>query len=146
MRNQLVGSPFEKDVTIECNVEASPKSINYWIKDVKDGKFEFCIQCILYIARSMMLLHFSLVSAKSRIQCTVEKDRQLLTKKEKLIDIESFLLEFILMSNRIKCLKRFLKITCFASVSLKRLQTVKKHIQPIFPFILRLSSLKTTEL
>lgn len=40
VRNQLVGSPFEKDVTIECNVEASPKSINYWIKDVKDGKFE----------------------------------------------------------------------------------------------------------
>lgn len=38
VRNQLVGSPFEKDVTIECNVEASPKSINYWIKDVKDGK------------------------------------------------------------------------------------------------------------
>ncbi|XP_055303391.1 lachesin-like isoform X2 [Sitodiplosis mosellana] len=37
VRNQLVGSPFEKDVTIECNVEASPKSINYWIKDVKDG-------------------------------------------------------------------------------------------------------------
>lgn len=33
VRNQLVGSPFEKDVTIECNVEASPKSINYWIKD-----------------------------------------------------------------------------------------------------------------
>lgn len=33
-----MGSPFEKDVTIECNVEASPKSINYWIKDVKDGK------------------------------------------------------------------------------------------------------------
>ncbi|XP_031628099.1 lachesin isoform X2 [Contarinia nasturtii] len=38
VRNQLVGSPFEKDVTIECNVEASPKSINYWIKDVKDGE------------------------------------------------------------------------------------------------------------
>ncbi|KAJ6637534.1 Lachesin [Pseudolycoriella hygida] len=33
VRNQLVGSPFDKDVTIECNVEASPKSINYWIKD-----------------------------------------------------------------------------------------------------------------
>lgn len=39
VRNQLVGSPFEKDVTIECNVEASPKSINYWIKDVKDGEY-----------------------------------------------------------------------------------------------------------
>lgn len=41
VRNQLVGSPFEKDVTIECNVEASPKSINYWIKDVKDGEYNF---------------------------------------------------------------------------------------------------------
>lgn len=39
VRNQLVGSPFNKDVTIECNVEASPRSINYWIKDVKDGKW-----------------------------------------------------------------------------------------------------------
>lgn len=37
VRNQLVGSPFEKDVTIECNVEASPKSINYWIKDTGKG-------------------------------------------------------------------------------------------------------------
>ena len=50
VRNQLVGSPFEKDVTIECNVEASPKSINYWIKDVKDGKFELCIQSALHDA------------------------------------------------------------------------------------------------
>lgn len=40
VRNQLVGSPFEKDVTIECSVEASPKSINYWIKDT--GKENCC--------------------------------------------------------------------------------------------------------
>ncbi|KAM8720421.1 hypothetical protein ACLKA7_006466 [Drosophila subpalustris] len=31
--NQLVGAPLGTDVTIECHVEASPKSINYWIKD-----------------------------------------------------------------------------------------------------------------
>lgn len=31
--NQLVGAPFGTDVTIECNVQASPKPINYWIKD-----------------------------------------------------------------------------------------------------------------
>lgn len=47
VRNQLVGSPFEKDVTIECNVEASPKSINYWIKDVKDGKFLHCLSSFI---------------------------------------------------------------------------------------------------
>nr|CAD7571322.1 unnamed protein product [Timema californicum] len=31
--NQLVGAPLGTDVTIECYVEASPKSINYWIRD-----------------------------------------------------------------------------------------------------------------
>ncbi|XP_052900832.1 lachesin-like [Anopheles moucheti] len=31
--NQLVGAPLGTDVTIECQIEASPKSINYWIKD-----------------------------------------------------------------------------------------------------------------
>lgn len=36
--NQLVGAPLGTDVTIECYVESSPKSINYWVKD--PGKFE----------------------------------------------------------------------------------------------------------
>ncbi|XP_062701241.1 lachesin isoform X1 [Aedes albopictus] len=31
--NQLVGAPLGTDVSIECLVEASPKSINYWVKD-----------------------------------------------------------------------------------------------------------------
>ncbi|GFG37783.1 hypothetical protein Cfor_07816, partial [Coptotermes formosanus] len=31
--NQLVGAPLGTDVTIECYVEASPKSINYWVRD-----------------------------------------------------------------------------------------------------------------
>ncbi|KAH9631666.1 hypothetical protein HF086_000321 [Spodoptera exigua] len=31
--NQLVGAPLGTDVTIECYVESSPKSINYWVKD-----------------------------------------------------------------------------------------------------------------
>ncbi|KAF2885575.1 hypothetical protein ILUMI_20598 [Ignelater luminosus] len=30
--NQLVGAPLGTDVTLECIVEASPKSINYWVK------------------------------------------------------------------------------------------------------------------
>uniref|UniRef100_A0AAG5DW14 Ig-like domain-containing protein n=1 Tax=Anopheles atroparvus TaxID=41427 RepID=A0AAG5DW14_ANOAO len=33
--NQLVGAPLGTDVTIECQVEASPKSINYWVKDTE---------------------------------------------------------------------------------------------------------------
>ncbi|XP_030380837.1 lachesin [Scaptodrosophila lebanonensis] len=42
--NQLVGAPLGTDVQIECHVEASPKSINYWIKDtgemiVSSGKY-----------------------------------------------------------------------------------------------------------
>ncbi|CAH0562370.1 unnamed protein product [Brassicogethes aeneus] len=31
--NQLVGAPLGTDVTLECKVEAFPKSINYWVKD-----------------------------------------------------------------------------------------------------------------
>ncbi|CAH1174223.1 unnamed protein product [Phaedon cochleariae] len=31
--NQLVGAPLGTDVTLECNVEAYPKSINYWVRD-----------------------------------------------------------------------------------------------------------------
>ncbi|KAK0173998.1 hypothetical protein PV328_007120 [Microctonus aethiopoides] len=31
--NQLVGAPLGTDVSLECFVEASPKSINYWMKD-----------------------------------------------------------------------------------------------------------------
>ncbi|XP_039276696.1 lachesin-like [Nilaparvata lugens] len=34
--NQLVGAPLGTDVTLECLVEASPKSINYWIRDSGD--------------------------------------------------------------------------------------------------------------
>uniref|UniRef100_A0A8D8VD53 Lachesin n=1 Tax=Cacopsylla melanoneura TaxID=428564 RepID=A0A8D8VD53_9HEMI len=32
--NQLVGAPIETDVTLECYVEAYPKSINYWVRDL----------------------------------------------------------------------------------------------------------------
>ncbi|KAL1509711.1 hypothetical protein ABEB36_004407 [Hypothenemus hampei] len=31
--NQLVGAPLGTDVTLECYVEAFPKSINYWVRD-----------------------------------------------------------------------------------------------------------------
>jgi len=31
--SQLVGAPKNTEVTLECNVEAFPKSINYWVRD-----------------------------------------------------------------------------------------------------------------
>ncbi|XP_038208410.1 lachesin-like [Zerene cesonia] len=31
--NQLVGAPLGTDVTLECYVESSPKSINYWVRE-----------------------------------------------------------------------------------------------------------------
>uniref|UniRef100_A0A1B0G2N2 Ig-like domain-containing protein n=1 Tax=Glossina morsitans morsitans TaxID=37546 RepID=A0A1B0G2N2_GLOMM len=31
--NQLVGAPVLTDVTLICNVEASPKAINYWQRE-----------------------------------------------------------------------------------------------------------------
>ncbi|XP_026313975.1 lachesin-like, partial [Hyposmocoma kahamanoa] len=31
--NQLVGAPLGTDVSLECYVESSPKSINYWVRD-----------------------------------------------------------------------------------------------------------------
>jgi hypothetical protein len=31
--NQLVGAPLVTDVTLICNVEASPKAINYWQRE-----------------------------------------------------------------------------------------------------------------
>lgn len=31
--NQLVGAPLATDVTLICNVEASPKAINYWQRE-----------------------------------------------------------------------------------------------------------------
>ncbi|CAH2050269.1 unnamed protein product, partial [Iphiclides podalirius] len=43
--NQLLGAPLGTDVTLECYVESSPKSINYWIRDsnemvISSGKYE----------------------------------------------------------------------------------------------------------
>ncbi|XP_062538453.1 uncharacterized protein LOC134206741 [Armigeres subalbatus] len=32
--NQLVGAPLGTDVTLICNVEASPKAINYWQREI----------------------------------------------------------------------------------------------------------------
>ncbi|GBP44562.1 Lachesin [Eumeta japonica] len=39
--NQLVGAPLGTDVTLECYVESSPKSINYWVRDSKTIPIDF---------------------------------------------------------------------------------------------------------
>ncbi|CAH0381084.1 unnamed protein product [Bemisia tabaci] len=31
--NQLLGAPLNTDVTLECNVEAFPNTVNYWVRD-----------------------------------------------------------------------------------------------------------------
>ncbi|CAK1601908.1 unnamed protein product [Parnassius mnemosyne] len=43
--NQLVGAPLGTDVTLECYIESSPKSINYWVRDsnemvISSNKYE----------------------------------------------------------------------------------------------------------
>ena len=44
--NQLVGASIGQDVTLECNSEAYPKSINYWSRDtgeiIVSGNLPFC--------------------------------------------------------------------------------------------------------
>jgi hypothetical protein len=38
---QLVGAPLVTDVTLICNVEASPKAINYWQRENGKLKMNF---------------------------------------------------------------------------------------------------------
>lgn len=45
--NQLVGAPINTDVTLLCQVEASPKAINYWTRE--NGKWAIFFSCIVDI-------------------------------------------------------------------------------------------------
>jgi len=45
--NQLVGAPQRTDITLQCYVEASPKSINYWTRE--SGKYRIARLLLLYI-------------------------------------------------------------------------------------------------
>ncbi|XP_050666768.1 lachesin-like [Leptidea sinapis] len=58
--NQLVGAPLGTDVTLECYVEASPKSINYWVKEsnemvISSSKYEV-VNTVLSSFESRMTL------------------------------------------------------------------------------------------
>ncbi|CAG4965174.1 unnamed protein product [Colias eurytheme] len=52
--NQLVGAPLGTDVTLECYVESSPKSINYWVRESN----EMVIQSSKYEVVNTMLSSF----------------------------------------------------------------------------------------
>lgn len=50
--NQLVGSSVGQRVTLECNSEAYPRSINYWMKnDLIIAQSEFLIKILLDFVR-----------------------------------------------------------------------------------------------
>ncbi|XP_072944561.1 lachesin-like [Epargyreus clarus] len=58
--NQLVGAPLGTDVTLECYVESSPKSINYWVRDsnemvISSSKYEV-INSVISSFESRMIL------------------------------------------------------------------------------------------
>lgn len=61
--NQLVGAPLLTDVTLICNVEASPKAINYWQRE--NGKimnrkiFNFSFTSFFMLASFFIKLDFS---------------------------------------------------------------------------------------
>jgi len=38
--NQLLGAPLGTDVQLECYVEAFPNTINYWVKNQREGSAE----------------------------------------------------------------------------------------------------------
>jgi len=38
--NQLLGAPLGTDVQLECFVEAFPNTINYWVKNQREGSAE----------------------------------------------------------------------------------------------------------
>ncbi|KAM3967576.1 protein amalgam [Aphomia sociella] len=66
--NQLVGAPLGTDVTLECYVESSPKSINYWVRDsnemvISSSKYEVVNTVISSFESRMALTVRRLTSA-----------------------------------------------------------------------------------
>lgn len=65
--NQLVGAPLGTDVILECFVEASPMSINYWVKDPKGEmthEMKFLIKntiVVLCFIKDRCELHFNIM-------------------------------------------------------------------------------------
>lgn len=55
--NQLVGAPPNTDVTLICNVEASPKSINYWQRENGLNNFFFVFLLFFCWSRNYILMY-----------------------------------------------------------------------------------------
>ncbi|VVC29119.1 Immunoglobulin subtype,Immunoglobulin-like domain,Immunoglobulin-like [Cinara cedri] len=58
--NQLVGAPQKTDITLQCYVEASPKSINYWTREsgemiITNDKYNMTELSISYYSAQMKL-------------------------------------------------------------------------------------------
>ncbi|KZC06875.1 Lachesin, partial [Dufourea novaeangliae] len=49
--NQLLGAPLGTNVQLECNVEAFPNTINYWVKNRQDTEDEILIEGHKYSVR-----------------------------------------------------------------------------------------------
>lgn len=60
--NQLVGAPLGTDVDLECFVEASPMSINYWVKDPK-GKMTFNYSFHIFSQYLLLTLFWQRINA-----------------------------------------------------------------------------------
>ncbi|XP_046398595.1 lachesin-like [Ischnura elegans] len=59
--NQLVGAPLATDVTLECYVEASPKSINYWVRETGEMVISSDKYDVQGVSRSMFEVRMVLV-------------------------------------------------------------------------------------
>ncbi|XP_050431798.1 lachesin-like isoform X2 [Adelges cooleyi] len=58
--NQLVGAPPKTDITLQCYVEASPKSINYWTREsgemiISNDKYNMTELTVSYYSAQMRL-------------------------------------------------------------------------------------------
>ncbi|CAG9581300.1 unnamed protein product [Danaus chrysippus] len=62
--NQIVGAPLGTDVTLECYVESSPRSINYWIKDTNE---------MVISSEKFEVMNTVISSFESRMTLTVRK-------------------------------------------------------------------------
>lgn len=64
---QLVGAPLLTDVTLICNVEASPKAINYWQRE--NGKLKMNFIKYFFIAFSLFHNQQELSDFKWKLMC-----------------------------------------------------------------------------
>ncbi|XP_023719044.1 lachesin isoform X1 [Cryptotermes secundus] len=73
--NQLVGAPLNTDVTLECYVEASPKSINYWVRHtgemvISSDKYEVkLISKSLFEVRMVLVIRNIMASDLGPYRC-----------------------------------------------------------------------------